>query len=119
MVDDLSKLKEKLRTAGQEHVISFWDELNLSEQECLAKQIEQTDFNKLREKFELSKVNEYYDNSEVEPIPYKEAAKISADEKEYYTKIGEQIVKNEEVAVISMAGGQRYKTWVSWPESNI
>ena len=93
MVDDLSDLKEKLSAAGQEHVLSFWNELDLHEKEYLAKQIGQIDFENLREKFEQSKINEYYDASSVEPIPYKEAVKISNDDREQYIKIGEEIVK--------------------------
>ena len=118
MVYDLNKLREKLAAAGQEHVLSFWDELNLEEKDQLLEQIDQIDFNFMNERFEQSKVNDYYDASKVEPMPYKESVKMSQEEKEHYIKIGEEVIKRGEVAVISMAGGQRNKAGIPWTQSN-
>jgi UDP-N-acetylglucosamine/UDP-N-acetylgalactosamine diphosphorylase len=38
------RLEQKLASAGQEHVLAFWDELSLAEQERLAAQIDDVDF---------------------------------------------------------------------------
>ncbi len=106
MEDDYNIIKEKLEKAGQEHVISFWDELSEKEKERLKKQVIEIDFEKMRERYEASKVNEYYDASSISPIPYYNSMMISEDEKQRYIKIGENAVNHGKIAVISMAGGQ-------------
>ncbi len=106
MVDDYYIIKEKLEKTGQEHVISFWDELSEDERAKLKNQILGIDFEKMKEMYEASKNNDYYDASEITPIPYYDSMKISEEDKNRYISIGEDIVKKGEIAVISMAGGQ-------------
>lgn len=91
---------------GQEHVISFWDELTSTEKEMLSRQITSIDFLKLQKMYENSKRETVVDLSQIEPIPYIKKEEV---DNVYYTKIGEEIIKKGEVAVITMAGGQRNK----------
>ncbi|MBR6034341.1 MAG: hypothetical protein IKP28_06460 [Clostridia bacterium] len=114
MEEDIRELKAKLKEANQEHILDFWDELDEDEKESLVKQIQKTDFSKITERYEKSKEEEYFDINEISPLPYVNSNCMDQDQKEKYIKIGEEIIKRGEVAVISMAGGQRNKTRLPW-----
>lgn len=47
----------------------------------------------------------------IENIGYVDQNKLTKEEKSYYEKIGEEIIKSGKYAVVTMAGGQRNKTW--------
>ena len=104
---DLVSLKAKLKEVGQEHILAFWDELENNEKEYFAKQIENMDFMQIKELYEKSKKDEAFKIEDITPIPYINSLKMQNKEK--YIKIGENAIRKEEVAVISMAGGQRNK----------
>ena len=59
--------------------------------------------------YENSKKETIIDLATIEPMPYIKKEEV---DNEYYIKIGEEIIRNGEVAAISMAGGQRYKAWI-------
>lgn len=46
------------------------------------------------------------DSSRISPIPYIDKSCLSKDELNYYTSIGNEIIKNNKLAVITLAGGQ-------------
>lgn len=115
---DIDNLKEKLKQTGQEQIIAFWDELDDTERATLANQIENLDFIKIDNLFENSKKDEVFNIDTISPIPYINSLKMQDEEKEKYIKIGEDSIKKGELAVISMAGGQRNKTWISRTKSN-
>lgn len=117
MENDLDKLKSKLKEVRQEHVLTFWNELELEEKEILKKQIESIDFVQIEKRYENSKKDEPFDINSISPIPYVNSLKMSQEEKKKYIEIGEEVIKKEELAVVSMAGGQRYKAWISWTKS--
>ena len=112
MEDDLDNLRFKLRLVGQEHVLDFWEELDPKEKKALVMQIQKIDFEQVNKRYENSKIDDYFDESSISPIPYVNASNLSNIEKSHYIKIGEDLVKKGKVAVISMAGGQRNKTAV-------
>ena len=109
---DLDNLKSKLKQVGQEQVLTFWNELEDDEKVHIVKQIESIDFKQIDKLFENSKKNDEFDINTISPIPYVNSLKLSDTGK--YIKIGEDVIKRGELAVISMAGGQRNKTWISW-----
>ncbi len=108
MKNDLISIKAKLKEASQEHVLMFWDELNESEQIALKNQIENINFNEIQNLYENSKKDEQFDKEAISPLNYFCSDEMSESEKDNYIHIGESIIRNSEVAVVSMAGGQRY-----------
>jgi len=108
MESDIEEVKLKLKEADQEHVLWFWDELEQNEKERLKKQIESIDFIQIKKRYEDSKKDEPFDSKAISPLKYKNSIKMSNEEKQKYIKIGENTVKRGEMAVVSMAGGQRY-----------
>ena len=112
---DLDSLKNKLKEAGQEHLVYFWDELEDGEKEILARQIEKIDFLQIKTLYENSKKDEELDINSISPIPYVNSLKMSDEEKHRHIQTGEEIIRDNQIAVVSMAGGQRYTTWIPWP----
>ncbi len=114
MEEDIEQLRVMLKSEGQEHVLAFWDELDEKEKTDFISQIKDIDFSKVKERYEKSKEKENFNLNEITPLPYFNSNCITEKERKMYEKIGEEIVKRGEVAVVSMAGGQRNKTWVPW-----
>lgn len=98
--------KEILKKYGQEHIITWMDKLNCEEKQKLINQIINLDignvvnlYNNLNKTFEVG-------NKTIEKISAKDLSKLSDDEFKEYKKIGENYIKNNEYAVVTMAGGQ-------------
>lgn len=81
--------------------------MTFQEKEFLSKQIVSIDFLNIQKMYEKSKKETILDLGQIEPMPYIKKEEVNNN---YYTKIGEEIIKKGQVAVISMAGGQRNKT---------
>ena len=101
---NLESLKAKLGDTGQEHVLAFWDELEEDEKEILVNQIENIDFVQIKKLYENSKKDGIFNIEEISPIPYVNSLKMTDEEKAQYIKIGEDAIKQGNVAAISMAG---------------
>ena len=99
-------LEEKLKKYNQEQIIVEIEKMNKEEKEKIAKQIEEIDFDKIQKLYKLTKENHVTNNGKIEPINYIDLEKISEEEKEEAKKIGENIIKKNEFAVVTMAGGQ-------------
>ncbi len=101
----LKQAKNVLKKYNQEHLLDFYDEINEQEKENLLKEILNLKFDEILDLYEHSKIN---NNSKykLSPLQHIEKDKISDKEKEKYIKIGEDKIRQEEFAVVTMAGGQ-------------
>lgn len=104
-------LYDKLVIYGQEHLLRFWNELTENEQNILAKQINDINWdelNKLIKEYVLSKpvVNI---PANLEPAPYYPMNPETTQLKELYQKAltdGRKLVSSGKVAAFTVAGGQ-------------
>lgn len=86
-------------------------ELEKNKNEELVEQILLVDFEQVELiKNEIKKEKEF-SNDVIENIHYTDPNTISKDTLKEYEKIGENIICNGQYAVVTMAGGQRNKTW--------
>lgn len=106
MEEHLKKAKNIVSKYNQEHLLQFYDELSDSEKQYLVNQILSIDFEKILYLYEKSKFDVLDSTEEVEPLPYINKASLSNYESELYSSIGMNAIKNGEVAVITLAGGQ-------------
>ena len=106
MIDKLSKVKEILQKYNQEHLLYFYSELSDDEKEILLNQILNIDFDEILNLYKDSMQNEKLDISTVSPLPHLEKDLFSDDEILEYTKIGEDLIKRGDFAVVTMSGGQ-------------
>lgn len=115
MEDDL---KQVLIKYNQEHLLRFYDELESSEKRALTTQIKHLDFNKISSLYEHSMLDDSIDSSRISPIPYIDKSCLSKDELNYYTSIGNEIIKNNKLAVITLAGGQGTRLGYKGPKGS-
>ena len=106
MEDKLEIAKEILKKYNQEHLLHFYDELSKDEKNRLLDQILTINFEKILTVYKQSLNFRYDPNVKVSPIPHIEKDKLSFKEIEHYSKIGEAIIKSNQFAVVTMAGGQ-------------
>lgn len=96
-------IKNILKKYNQEHLLDFYSELNEDEKENLLLQIENIDF-ELMDRLCKNVGNQSSKEKEIELV--KCVVKDEMNNKEDYIKIGIEAIKNGELAVCSMAGGQ-------------
>lgn len=109
MGDKYLLVKEKLSKYGQEHLLKFYEELNNNEKENLLEDILEINFEQIEMLYKEIKVEDKFKEDIIEPIKYINKEKLSEEERNYYNKIGENSIKNNEYAVVTLAGGQRNK----------
>ena len=106
MEENLSIAKNILKKYKQEHLLTFYDELNKEEQEYLLNQICDTDFNQILNLYEASKYDEIIHYHDIKPLPYDVKGNLSEEEKKIYNEIGSNVLKNHKFAIVTLAGGQ-------------
>ncbi|MBO5004416.1 MAG: UTP--glucose-1-phosphate uridylyltransferase [Clostridia bacterium] len=99
--EEVIKILEKF---NQTNLINLLNKLE--DKTELIKQINNVNFEQMMELFNSVKENKYIDTSKIEHINYVDKSKLSDKDLEEYTKIGEEVIKNGEYAVVTMAGGQ-------------
>ena len=106
MVENFEKTKEILKKYNQEHLLSFYDELDEDKKNLLCNQICNMDFEQIFNLYEKSKSSEDIPISAIDPLDYYIKDKLSKEEFDFYTNIGETCIRNNQFAVVTMAGGQ-------------
>ena len=105
-MDKLKDTIELLKIYNQEHIIKLLNRLEKDKKEELKKQIKKIDFQQIKELYDGTKKQLEIKENKIENIPYLDKAKLSKEQKEEFDKLGEEVVKNGEYAVVTMAGGQ-------------
>ncbi|HAL46003.1 MAG TPA: UDP-N-acetylglucosamine pyrophosphorylase, partial [Phycisphaerales bacterium] len=113
----------QLKKHKQQHLLTFWNELDESSRGKLLGQIEQIDFNSLE-----SKIEEYVKNSaptklpsKIEPAPIYPAIPQTPEHKEKFAKakkLGEQLLSQGKVAAFVVAGGQGTRLGFDGPKGD-
>jgi UDP-N-acetylglucosamine/UDP-N-acetylgalactosamine diphosphorylase len=112
-----SELFERLKTFGQEHLITFWDVLSESERNTLAAQLNSIDFKVIAELYarrnepveslaladRVSDPTGYKFSTVTDPTPCKTSKPITASEA---VNAGTDILRDGKVAFALVAGGQ-------------
>ncbi len=101
-----------LKENNQEHVLKFYNELSDKDKANILSQISKIDFRLVKSLYN-NKDNVEMTEKEVTPIEVTDKEKI---DKEKYQKIGEKVIKNGELAVCSMAGGQGTRLGFNGPK---
>ena len=105
-MNDIERAKEILKEYNQEHVINLFEKIDLNKQEELAKQVLNIDFHKILELYDNTKKEIEFKEKTITPIDYLDKQKMSKDEIERLDNLGIEVLKKEQYAVVTMAGGQ-------------
>ena len=116
MEEKLLMVKEKLAKYGSFSLLNFYNELSGDKKSELLDEILTIDFKQVEDLYESTKTKPDFTESKIEPIPHITKSELSNEEIEKYTKIGEQIIKQGKLAVVTMAGGQGTRLGHSGPK---
>ena len=105
-MDKVQDVIELLKIYNQEHIVNLINKLDEGKKQDLIEQIKQIDFHQLKELYDNTKKEIVIKENKIEPLPYMDKNKLSKIQKEEFENLGEQILKNGQYAVVTMAGGQ-------------
>lgn len=103
-MNELQKAIKILKKYNQEHLLDFYDEIDENQQKELINEILKLNFKEILNLYENSKKDEK--DFQITPINHIEKNKLLEELKQKYIKIGEEEIKNNRFAVVTMAGGQ-------------
>lgn len=106
MMPNYEIAKEILEKYHQEHLLNFYNELNNEQRTLLINQICNINFDQIFDLYEASKTDEVISTNLIEPLEYTIKSKLTKEQISYYENIGNTIIKNNEFAVVILAGGQ-------------
>lgn len=95
-----------LKKYNQEKILDFYNELNDIQKEKLLNQILSIDFDKIQKLYTNSKKDDSINSNRITPLQYIDKSNISNNNRLMYINIGENIIRNSELAIITLAGGQ-------------
>jgi len=95
-----------LKQYNQEQVIDILEKMPSKYQKNLIEQILKLDFKEIDNIYNELKNGYKEDLKTIEPVKYTEKIKLSKEEKDTYEEIGRKIIKENKLAVITVAGGQ-------------
>lgn len=103
-MENIEAIKEILKKYNQEHLLMFYNELNLEQQSKLLKDILTIDFKLIKD---LQSIGEKADNEiDIQPIKATLKESLSKEKLNYYIQKGRDIIKSSRYAIVTMAGGQ-------------
>ena len=104
MKDKLSLTKHILKKYNQEHLLTFYDDLSVDQQNMLINQILSINFEQVLTLYKNSFLDD--PKTKISPLNHIEKNLLNKNKIISYQKIGESIIKNGNFAVVTMAGGQ-------------
>ena len=105
-MDKMEETVEILKSYGQESMIKIFNKLSEEEKENLSRQIMKLDFHQVTELYKNTKKEIEIKENKLESIKYCDKEKLSKEEKEELRKLGEDVIRKGQYAVVTMAGGQ-------------
>lgn len=94
---------------NQEQLLICFEKMDEKQKKEFIEDIKSIDFEKMKYLYE--KKIEELKNNKIYPIEYIDKSKLTIEKKKYYDSIGIEEIKKGKYAVVTMAGGQRNKTW--------
>lgn len=104
-MDVIENAKKILKKYNQNSILKLLENLEDEPKEKLCRDIISIDFKEIMQLYN-NKEKIYEKKPEIAPINYIDKEKLTEEEKEQANKIGEEIIKNNQYAVVTMAGGQ-------------
>lgn len=104
--DYLTKAKDILKKYHQEHLLYFYNELSDDEKNKLLNQIFSIDFEQIFRLYDNSMTDNFALTQKLSPLEHFEKSSFSKSEIDRYVSVGENVLKQNSFAVVTMAGGQ-------------
>ena len=108
--------EKKLKEYNQEHILSYLSTCTEEKRKELEEQILRIDIEEIMNLYRKALEPVEFKNVKIEPVKSINKESINKEEKEKYIKLGEEIIKNGEYAVATMAGGQGTRLGCNGPK---
>ena len=118
-MDKVQDIIDVLKIYNQEHIIEFLEKLNEKEKDELIEQLNKIDLHQIMELYDNTKREIEIKENKIEPLNYLDKGKLTKEQKEKFESLGENIVRNGQYAVVTMAGGQGTRLRTSRTKRNI
>lgn len=105
-MEDNLETEQILEKYNQTNLINMMSKFSKEENNKIINQIKTIDLNKITDLYNKTKQKINVDSKNITHISYIDKAKLTNEESNEYKKVGENIIKNGEYAVVTMAGGQ-------------
>ena len=115
MNEKLESVKELLKKNNQEQLLDCYDTMDDKNKEMLLDDILTINFPQINELYR-NKDKVDFSEDKIEPIDYVDKEKLSEEERKEIYSIGEEAIKNNELAIVTMAGGQGTRLGHSGPK---
>ncbi|CAG9813078.1 unnamed protein product [Phaedon cochleariae] len=119
----VGEMKEKLCAGNQQHLLQFWKDLDLQEQQSFMEQLSTIDFDKVNKVFQTAQKQTQSDvmklDDHMKPIPthqFETENGLDAKTIETYRYTGLTEISQSHVAVLLLAGGQGTRLGVNYPK---
>ena len=106
MKNEEIKAIEILKKYNQHHIVEHLQKLNKNDRENLINQIKEIDFEEITKLYENAKLKREKRQVKIEPLQTIIAKDIKDEQRDNYIALGEQTIKENKFAVVTMAGGQ-------------
>ena len=116
MEEQLKKVQNILTSYHQEHLIQFYEDLSEEKKAFLLNQILSIDFDTIMSLYERPHFNIVENTYEIEPLEYIDKSILDQTSINKYIDIGIESLKNGEIAVITLAGGQGSRLGFNGPK---
>lgn len=105
-MDKMQNAIDVLKEYKQDHIINLYNKLDETKKQELIEQINRIDFHQIMELYDNTKKEIEIKENKLESISYWDKEKLSKEQKDELDSLGEEIIRNGEYAVVTMAGGQ-------------
>ena len=105
-MDKVQDTIDILNMYNQEHIIRLLEKLDEDKKQALVEQISKIDFHQLKELYDNTKKEIEIKENKIEPLEYLDKEKLTKEQKEEFENLGEEVIINNQYAVVTMAGGQ-------------
>lgn len=105
-MDKLQDIVDILHMYNQEHIVNWLNKLDEVKQRELIEQINNIDFHQMMELYDNTKKEIELKDNKIEAVTYIDKEKLPEYEKERLEELGENVIKENAYAVVTMAGGQ-------------
>lgn len=105
-----------LKKYNQEHILDCFENLDEFQKSKFEEQIMSINFEEIINLYKNTKIKKDISSSHISPIEFIDKEKIENTESKKYIKMGENIIKKGEFAIITMAGGQGTRLGFNGPK---
>jgi len=110
------EIENLLKKYNQTNLINMMNEFSEDEEKKIIEQLKNIDLEKITELYNTTKKEINVSTKNIEHIDYIDKSQLTDDEKNKYRTLGEEIIKNNQYAVVTLAGGQGTRLGHSGPK---